>query len=81
MKSNVAAIVRKGAKGISLFGCFDLDIINMMPMVDPVNAATARTVRILCQRPKKSPIKIINLVSPNPIDSFRKANLPKIEIP
>ena len=80
MKSNVAAMVRKGAKGISLFGRFDLDIINVSPMIDPVNAATIRTVRILCQRPKKSPIKNINLVSPNPMDSFRKTNLPKIAI-
>lgn len=70
MKSSVAAIVRKGAKGIWLCGCFDLDIINMRPMVDPANAAIVRTVRMLCQRPKKSPIRIINLVSPNPIDSF-----------
>ena len=80
MKSNVAAMVRKGAKGISLFGRFDLDIINVSPMIDPVNAATIRTVRILCQRPKKSTIKNINLVSPNPMDSFRKTNLPKIAI-
>ena len=59
-------MIKKGAKGISLFNPFFWNIIEMIPTTAPVANAKNNQAKIL-GNPKINPNKIASFTSPNPI--------------